>query len=68
MLFVRTGNDVKEHFFDISERHFCPDCHATMSEVDQVTENGVCFVWYECPRDDCDGQWLQKTVTKMGVA
>lgn len=39
----------------------CPDCGDRMTEVDRCNENGVLFVWYECGRNDCDGQWLEKT-------
>lgn len=39
----------------------CPDCKGTMTEVDRVVENGFLFVWYECTKDGCDGQWLEKT-------
>jgi predicted RNA-binding Zn-ribbon protein involved in translation (DUF1610 family) len=40
---------------------FCPECGARMTEADRCRENGVLFVWYDCSRNDCDGQWLQKT-------
>lgn len=42
------------------ETYFCPDCGAMMSEVERATENGTVYTWYECPRIDCDGQWLQR--------
>lgn len=38
----------------------CPECGSKMNEVERCVENCVLFVWYECSRDDCDGQWLQK--------
>ena len=31
-----------------------------MAEVDRCNENRTLFVWYECSRNDCNGQWLQK--------
>jgi hypothetical protein len=40
----------------------CPECGNRMAEVERRDENGVLFVWYECSRDDCDGQWLKKTM------
>jgi predicted RNA-binding Zn-ribbon protein involved in translation (DUF1610 family) len=43
----------------LNERH-CPECGAQMIEVDRHNENGALYVWYECRRDGCDGQWLQK--------
>ena len=42
-----------------NERH-CPECGTQMTEVDRHNENQALFVWYECSRDGCDGQWLQK--------
>ena len=41
-------------------KEFCPKCSASMTEVDRRRENGAWFVWYECSRSSCDGQWLQK--------
>ena len=39
---------------------YCPECSAQMTEVDRRNENQAFFVWYECSRKSCDGQWLQK--------
>lgn len=44
----------------------CPDCKTVMAEVDRLAENGVSFIWYECTRDGCDGQWLDKRTSKTG--
>ncbi len=38
----------------------CPQCGEKMRETDRVNENGFVFVWYECTKGGCDGQWLQK--------
>ena len=38
----------------------CPECGCLMKEVHRCNENGAVFVWYECERNDCNGQWLQK--------
>jgi hypothetical protein len=38
----------------------CPACGSVMSEVDRLKEGGHIFVWFECGRDNCGGQWLQK--------
>lgn len=38
----------------------CPECGDKMTETDRRNENGALFVWYECSRNDCDGQWLEK--------
>ena len=42
------------------EQIACPNCGHMMAEVDRHKENGDLFVWYECSRNDCDGQWLQR--------
>ena len=47
--------------YNVASRYMCPDCKNTMNEVDRIVENGYSFVWYECTRDGCDGQWLEKT-------
>ena len=39
----------------------CPECGARMTEVDRCNENGSLFVWYQCSKNNCDGQWLQKS-------
>ena len=41
-------------------KELCPVCSARMTEVHRRRENGAWFVWYECSRSSCDGQWLQK--------
>jgi hypothetical protein len=46
------------------KKEFCPLCRAHMVEVDRRSEDGVLFVWYECSKNNCDGQWLQKTPEK----
>ena len=38
----------------------CPECNAVMVAVERCVENSILFVWYECSRISCDGQWLQK--------
>jgi hypothetical protein len=52
------GFPTKSHQIQ-NERH-CPECGIQMTEVDRHNENQALFVWYECSRDGCDGQWLQK--------
>jgi hypothetical protein len=38
----------------------CPACGAVMLEVDRSREGNYMFVWFECSKKDCGGQWLQK--------
>jgi predicted RNA-binding Zn-ribbon protein involved in translation (DUF1610 family) len=49
---LRTGQDVFGHN--------CPECGAKMTEAERVSENGFLFIWYECSRAGCGGQWLEK--------
>ena len=44
----------------------CPECGGKMVEADRCHENGMLFVWHECARNDCHGQWLQKIPEKSG--
>jgi hypothetical protein len=60
MVEERTKNRALD-YPEIMNRHLCPECGSIMAEVDSVSENGYLFVWYQCTRADCDGQWLQKT-------
>ncbi len=40
----------------------CPECGATMKEIDRLKESSWTFIWLVCTRADCDGQWLQRKV------
>ena len=57
---------LEARYYQTAKRHLCPQCRGEMAEVDRVNENGFSFVWYECTRPDCDGQWLEKRT--VGVA
>jgi hypothetical protein len=41
-------------------KQYCHECGTQMTEVDRHNEKQALFVWYECSRNGCDGQWLQK--------
>ena len=43
-----------------AKKHQCPQCGSTMAEAERINENGFSFVWYECTKADCEGQWLEK--------
>ena len=58
---TRSLNRFTAKFLQALNSQFCPECGARMTEVDRRRENEVLFVWYDCIRKDCDGQWLQKT-------
>jgi predicted RNA-binding Zn-ribbon protein involved in translation (DUF1610 family) len=60
-MITRSLNGFQTKFRQALNSQFCPECGAQMTEVDRCRENGAFFVWYDCSRTDCDGQWLQKT-------
>jgi hypothetical protein len=47
-------------------RPACPVCGALMEETDRVTENGAVYIWYACPRPECDEQWLDMRPARAG--
>ncbi len=53
-------NGIATKIKHVKNKRFCPECDEEMKEVDRCNESGVLFVWYECGKDNCDGQWLQK--------
>jgi len=53
-------NKFSTKFLHALDEHFCPECGSNLMEVERRNENGALYVWYECSRNGCDGQWLQK--------
>lgn len=43
----------------------CPECGASMTEFDRLTEDSAVFIWYACTRENCTGQWLTKKALRM---
>jgi hypothetical protein len=37
----------------------CPQCGSQMKEAERRKEGATIFVWFDCIKADCDGQWLQ---------
>ena len=58
---MESSDKLTTKFQQAQEQKYCPDCGAQMVKTDHRSEGGTLFVWYECPRNNCDGQWLQKT-------
>jgi hypothetical protein len=46
----------------------CPECKSQMKEAERREENGSIFIWFECSRPDCRGQWLQRIPATRKVA
>ena len=61
---MNTGsmNGMLVRFRQAADQECCPECGSEMMEVDRCNENGTLFVWCECIKGDCDGQWLRKTL------
>jgi predicted RNA-binding Zn-ribbon protein involved in translation (DUF1610 family) len=57
---TKSPNGLLVKFRQAEDKQFCPECGGRMTEVNRCNENGALFVWYQCSRDNCDGQWLQK--------
>jgi len=51
---------INNKFNQAEELGLCPECGAVMNEVDWLDEGKYTFIWLECSKSDCDGQWLQK--------
>jgi hypothetical protein len=45
--------------FDVVSNRHCPQCGSPMKEVDRRKEGPITYVWFECVKVDCEGQWLQ---------
>ena len=54
-------NGLSARLRQAANRQLCPECGAQMTEINRLSDNGAVFVWYECTKDNCSGQWLQKT-------
>ena len=57
---TKTTHDFTKPSPQIREQHLCPECNEDMIITEQQRENGFLFIWYECAKDGCDGQWLKK--------
>jgi hypothetical protein len=44
-----------------ANRQLCPEFGTQMTEVDRLSDNRAVFIWYECAKNNCSRQWLQKT-------
>jgi len=53
-------NGLSARLRQAANRQLCPECDAQITEVDRLSDNVAVFVWYECSRDNCSEQWLQK--------
>ena len=49
-----------DKFCRADELGLCPQCGAVMTEKDRLIEGPNIYIWLECGKNDCDGQWMQK--------
>ena len=61
---TESSDKLTAKFQQAQEQKFCPECGAHMVKIDRRNEDGTLFVWYECSKDNCGGQWLQKIPDK----
>ena len=52
----------KVSLFNVVNNQRCPQCRGLMKESDRLKEGLITFVWLECIKTNCDGQWLQSCV------
>jgi hypothetical protein len=58
---------VTRHFWADKEG-LCPVCGSKMRQTDSAREDKHVFTWFECTKEGCDGQWLQKKLVAKEVA
>ena len=51
-------------FKAVNNRH-CPQCGALMKEADRCKEGSITYVWFECVKLGCDGQWFQSSANLL---
>ena len=60
-------NTVSNKFRKADVLGLCPECGAEMKEIDRLIEGKRTYIWFECSRSDCDGQWLQKKYNNRSI-
>jgi len=53
-------NGLSTRLRQAANRQLCLECGVQMTEIDQLSDDRIVFVWYECTKNNCSGQWLQK--------
>lgn len=51
-------NTIRNKFHKAVELGLCPECGAVMNEVDRLVKRECIYIWLECDKSACDGQWL----------
>ena len=50
---------LKISLFNAANYRHCPQCGGVMKEVEKRKEGLTTYVWLECVKANCDGQWLR---------
>jgi hypothetical protein len=50
---------VKVSLFNVINNRHCPQCGSQMKESEKRKEGAFTFVWFECIKSGCKGQWIQ---------
>ena len=50
--------------FNVVNNQHCPQCGGKMNESDRFEEGLITYVWFECVKADCDGQWFAHLLKK----
>ena len=53
--------------FNVVNNQRCPQCGGLMKESERREEGSITFVWFECIKTNCDGQWLQSYANSLPV-
>ena len=53
-------NLLSERFQLADEQGLCPECGSQMDEMGRLNEGDGAYVWLQCGKGGCGGQWLQK--------
>ena len=53
--------------FNVANNRHCPQCGGLMKEAQRRKEGSITYVWLECVKADCDGQWLQPYANLLPV-
>ena len=59
-MIMRNSGFLAKKIQSLGKERSCPECGGPMTEVDRRNENQALFVWLNCSKNDCDGQWLRK--------
>ena len=57
----------KVSLFNVVNNQRCPQCGGLMKKSERREEGSITYVWFECIKADCDGQWLQSCVNLSPV-